>query len=234
MSMKPYRLIITLISISGIVGAGAAVAAFASSPPGRSGASSSSAPGQAQPAGGVAAPDAVQLGAFVALRRPAMPADQRLSHDQAALQTLASSQASAQANPSLARNVYAGADGSVFLAPGAGSMCILVSGSTFGRAATCATNAQAISGGLGFVYYSTDPSGQVSDFTVAGVFPDGAHDVQIVDDAGHATSVSLSQDNGYWVTVTKAVTLTWQSADGAQHSMPLRPAGGGVNPSSGG
>ena len=221
MSMKRYRRIITVASITGIVGAIAAVTALASSPPGGTGGSESSGPGQAQPAGGVAAPDAEQLAAFGAFRRGATPVDQRVAHDQDALKTLQGAQASAQANPSLARNVYASEAGSVFLVPGDGNLCLLVSGNAFGRVATCATNAQAIAGGLGFVYYSTAPSGQVSDFTIAGVLPDGARDVQIVDEAGNATPVPLSQDNGYWAATASAAKMTWRSADGTPQTLPL-------------
>jgi hypothetical protein len=230
MSPKRYRRIMLVASITGILGASAAVTAVASSAVGGTGGSESSGPGQAQPVGGVAAPDAEQLGAFVAVRRGATAVDQRVAHDQDALKTLQGSQASAQANPSLGRNVYAGDNGSVFLVPGAGTLCLLVSGNAFGWVATCATNAQAIAGGLGFVYYSTAPSGQVGDFTIAGVLPDGARDVQIVDDAGTATPVPLSQDNGYWATTANAAKMTWQTADGTQQSMSL-PRG---NSSSGG
>lgn len=221
MSMKRYRRIITVASITGIVGASAAVTALASSPTGGTSGSESSGPGQAQPAVGVAAPDAEQLGAFVALRRGTTAVDQRPAHDPDALKTLQGSQANAQTNPSLARNVYAGENGSVFLVPGAGTLCLLISGNAFGWVATCATNAQAIAGGLGFVYYSTAPSGQVSDFTIAGVLPDGARDVQMVDDAGNATPVPLSQDNSYWATTANAAKMAWRTADGTQHSMPL-------------
>lgn len=219
--MKRYRRIVVVASITGIVVAGAAVAALASSTPDGTGGSQSSGPSQAQPDGAVTHPDGEQLGAFVALRRRATAADQHLANDPDVLKTLQASQASAQVNPSLARNVYAGERGTVFLLPGSGNLCLLVTGNAFGRVATCATNAQAGETGLGFVYYSTAPSGQLSDFTIAGVLPDGSRDVQIIDDAGHVTPVALSQDNGYWATTTSAAKMTWRAADGTQRSMPL-------------
>lgn len=171
------------------------------------------------PTGGVSALQTAQKAAFAALRRPQTDADRALADDQGALQTLADAQSASGVNPSLARSVYSVAGNQLSLIPGTNSLCLLATAKAFGQGTACASTNHAVSKGLGFVYYSTSPSGQESEATIAGVLPDGAGNVVVHDRSGNSTPVSLSPDGGYWVQATSPTRMTWIGADGRPHQI---------------
>lgn len=164
----------------------------------------------ATPGKGTPAIDSAQTTAFAAFRRPQTATDRSLIANAQALQALGRAQSESQANPSLARSVYAGTTGSVYLIPGVGKVCAVSVSSTDGVSASCTDTGDAGQEGMGFVQFSSESDA----VTFSGVLPDGAHDLKVIDEAGLTTDVPLSADQGYWVTVPHPVDMVWTAADG--------------------
>jgi hypothetical protein len=113
------------------------------------------------------------------------------------------------ANPSLARNVYSGPDGDVYLVPAQGRLCLVTVGVSTGVTVGCNALSDAIKNGMGTIF--TD--GTVT--TLAGVYPDGTQDVTITDYTGAKHLVLLGPDNGYWTSVSQPALVTVTAPNGS-------------------
>ena len=167
-------------------------------------------PPSASPDAGISTPTSTQQAAFSAFRRPGRPSDGVVASNPQVLQGLGQAQRQSQVNPSLAREVHAGADGSVYLVPGDGTLC-LVSVGGVGVTVGCTRDDDAARNGMVFTMTTSD------SMVVRGVYPDGTTRVEVVDDAGRATPVALGPDNGFWISVHRAAAISRRSADGAVH-----------------
>jgi hypothetical protein len=103
----------------------------------------------ARPGGGISAVEPAQVAAFGAFRRPVGDADRALCADAVWLGRLGDAQAGNDINPSLARRVYAGSEGSVYVVPGAGALCYIAVGADGGTVIGTTTTAVAAKDGLG-------------------------------------------------------------------------------------
>src|SRR5271166_6099677 len=107
----------------------------------------------------------------------------------------------ADLNPDLARCVYDGEEGRIYIVPGPGSVgFVSVHGETGERTVGQTNTDLAAADGLGHVRSTT--GGPV---TFAGVLPAGAYDLRIIDATGRSVRVPLSDDGGYWITVPHPV-----------------------------
>jgi hypothetical protein len=147
------RLLATIslgIALAG-VGVSAALGAFDNNP---KAVPSPAPPGletaQASPGQGVGSVDSSVVAAFRAFRRAPTSAD--AIKEARALQGLYHPQQQYRANPSLARNVYSGPDGGVYLVPAQGRLCLVTVGVSTGVTVGCTALSDAIKNGVGTVF----------------------------------------------------------------------------------
>lgn len=152
------------------------------------------------------------MAAFAAFRRPVEDADKALRADADWLGRLGEAQARFDINPSLARRVYAGPHGTIYLVPGAGTLCCI---------SVAANGAMSIGVTLtasvakeGFVHLH---GGTGSARTLMGVLPAGGHDLRVVDRTEGAVAVPLSPDESYCITAADPVDMFWTTRDGTTH-----------------
>jgi hypothetical protein len=116
-------------------------------------------------------------------------------------------------NPDLARRVYAGEEGTIYIVPAPGSVCLVaVSAGARETMIGLTSTDLAASDGLGNVRATRG-----GPITFAGVLPAGAHDVRILDEAGRSIAVPLSEDDGYWVSAKDPRDMRWRTGDGRDH-----------------
>jgi hypothetical protein len=166
----------------------------------------------ARPDRGISALEPAHIAAFAAFQRPVGHADKGLCTDPEWLGRLGEAQARFDINPSLARRVCAGAHGTVYLVPGAETLCyisVAANGATFiGTTLTAA----AAKDGLVHVQGGNGPAR-----TLVGVVPAGGHDLRVVDRADGAVAVPLSPDDSYCITIADPVDMYWTRRDGTTH-----------------
>jgi hypothetical protein len=166
----------------------------------------------ARPDGGISAVEPAHIAAFAAFQRRVGDADKALCADAGWLGRLGDAQARFDINPSLARRVYAGPQRTVYLVPGAGTVCyISVAANGAMMIGTTLTTAAAKEG---FVQVQ---SGDGPARTLVGVLPAGGHDLRVVDRAEGAVAVPLSPDDSYCITVADPVDMFWTRREGTTH-----------------
>jgi hypothetical protein len=166
----------------------------------------------ARPDGGISAVEPAHIAAFAAFQRPVGDADKALCADADWLGRLGEAQARFDINPSLARRVYAGSQGTVYLVPGAGTLCHISVAANGGMFIGTTLTAAAAKDGLVHVQGGNGPAR-----TLVGVLPAGGHDLRVVDREEGAVAVPLSPDDSYCITVADPVDMFWTRRDGTTH-----------------
>lgn len=138
------------------------------------------------------------LAAFTGFRRPQNDAEKGL-----VAEDIAAGGLDCPLNPALARRVYSGSEGAIYLVPGPGLVCC-VAISTSGETVPIASF-----GPDGVGYARGGPGPEVA---LVGVLPAGGRDLRILQRSGRSVSVPLSEDDGYWVTVDGPITVFWTQA----------------------
>jgi hypothetical protein len=169
----------------------------------------------ATPTGGIPAIEPEQVAAFAAFRRLAADTDRALCADADWLGRLGDAQAGHHINPSLARRVYEGSKGSIYLVPGGGAICYIAAAASGETVIGTTTTEVAAQAGLGSVR-----GGRNTARTFVGVLPYGGHDLQIVDRTVGPLALPLSPDDGYWITVADPLDMFWTRRDGTVHHAP--------------
>lgn len=151
------------------------------------------------------------LAAFTAFRRPQNDGEQGLLAGD-----LAGNRLEPELNPVLARRVYSGSEGTIFLVPGPGRVCcvaISASGET-----VIGTTLTDLAGRDPMGYVGGGPGREVR---FRGVLPAGGRDLRILQEAGRSVSVPLTEDESYWVSVDDPIGMSWTEADGTERSSRL-------------
>ena len=152
------------------------------------------------------------MAAFAAFSRAAEQTDREV-----ATAPTAAPHISPSLNPRLARRVYAGEQGTIYLVPGPGSVgSVSIAAGTGETVIGHTTTELAVLDGLGHVGRSGD-----GPVTFVGVLPAGGHDLRIIDRAGRRITIALTRDDAYWVTVDDPVDTLWTMADGHDRQMPF-------------
>jgi hypothetical protein len=152
----------------------------------------------------LAAPEPDHVAAFRAFSRPVDGADRGLADSKAA------GDLPPDLDPRVARCVYDGDEGRIYIVPGPGSVAFVsIRGEAGERTVGHTRTELAAADGLGHVRSSS--GGPV---TFAGVLPAGARDLRIIDATGRSISVPLSDDDGYWITVARPRDMVWKTRDG--------------------
>jgi hypothetical protein len=172
----------------------------------------------AEPGRGVSDLDASQRAAFAAFQRVQGPDDVAICEDRRALTRLGVAQVGNDVNPSLARHVLARADGSVYLVPGRGAVCLLCLLSD-GEAIMGTTNTElAAEGGHGFI--SRRPPRHEVRFL--GVLPSGGHSPTITRANGNTEMLATNSDDAYWLsTGDDVIAFSWIRSDGTTRHVPF-------------
>lgn len=145
------------------------------------------------------------LAAYSAFRREPGPADRDFAAEPAASRLVPS------LNVGLARCVYAGDRGRIYIAPGPGAVCVVSIAAASGETVIAHTTIElAVGGVLGHYGRRHDNSG----VRYAGVLPVGGQDLEVVDRAGRRIGIPLTSDDAFWVTVVDPVDLVWTDARG--------------------
>jgi len=121
-------------------------------------------------------------------------------------------------NPRLARRVYAGEQGTIYIVPGPGSLgSVSIAAGTGETVIGHTTTELAALDGLGHV------GGRSGDgpVTFVGVLPAGGHDLRIINRAGRRIAIPLTRDDAYWVTVDDPADMLWTTADGHDRQSPF-------------
>ena len=161
---------------------------------------------------GLTALEPAQLAGFAAFSRAAEQTDRGVATAPTAAPHLSPS-----LNPRLARRVYAGEQGSIYVVPGPGSLCsVSIAAGTSETVIGHTTTELAALDGLGHVGRSGD-----GPVTFVGVLPAGGHDLRIIDRAGRRIAIPLTRDDAYWVTVDDPVDMLWTTADGHDRQTPF-------------
>lgn len=129
--------------------------------------------GEAQ-GGGVALPDAEQVRAFKAFRRPVTKAD-------GALREPTAHGLPPHLDARLARCVYSGPEGQAHVVPGPGSVCFIATGESIGTIRGETTTALAADGGHGFI---CGAGSRRKPVTFVGILPADAQRIEVLDRAG--------------------------------------------------
>jgi hypothetical protein len=160
------------------------------------------------------------LAAFTAFRRPQNDAEKDL-----VAEDLATNRLDPELNPALARRVYSGSEGTIYLVPGPGLICCVAIG----------RSGEIISGTTLTELVGRNPMGYVGGglgpgVTFRGVLPAGGRGLRILQRAGRSVSVPLTEDESYWVTVEDPIAMCWTQADGTERRTemfgPHRGSGG--------
>lgn len=161
---------------------------------------------------------------YRAFRRSAESGDLGLLSDSPALQGLATGQQQFNANPSLARKVYDGEQGSAYLVPGGDRLCLVIVG-TAGPASVatavpvsvqCVHQDLAVEQGMGAVLETNGAT------TFIGVLPDTIRSAAVVDRTGAKHDIALNRDNGYWTTVSQPAHFSVTDTAGSVRSWPVQ------------
>jgi hypothetical protein len=168
--------------------------------------------GEAEPEdGGVALPDAEQIRAFRAFRRPVTEADGPLreptAHD-----------LPPHLDPRSARRVYSGPEGQAYVIPGPGSVCFIAAGEGIGTVRGETTTALAAEGGHGFI---CDAGLRSKPVTFVGVLPADAQRLEVLDRAGRTIAAATNDDDSYWLEVADPVRMFLVRHDGTQKEIPF-------------
>jgi len=156
------------------------------------------------------------LAAFTAFRRAQNEADKGLVDDDLAANHLAP-----ELNPALARRVYNGSEGSIYLLPGPCRICCV---------AISMSGESMVSDAL-TVLVGRDPMGYITggpgpEVTFVGALPAGCRDLRILQRSGRSVSAPLSEDQSYWVTVNAPTAMLWTQADGTTQRRSVADPGG--------
>lgn len=157
------------------------------------------------------------LVAFTAFRRAQNDADEGLATDDSAASRLDS-----ELNPGLARRVYSGSEGTIYLVPGPGRICCVATSASGETMISTTLTALVGPNPMGYVRGGRGP-----EVTVMGALPAGGRDLRILQRAGRSVSVPLSEDESYWVTIDDPIAMAWTQADGTTQQNSFPPAGPG-------
>jgi hypothetical protein len=151
------------------------------------------------------------LAAFRAFTRPQTDAERRL-----VAEDLGANRLEPGLNPALARRVYSGSEGRIYLVPGPGRVCCVA----------ISTSGETMRGTTLTALASRDPIGYAGggpgpEVTFKGVLPAGGRDLRVLQRSKHSVAVPLSDDDSYWVTVEDPIALFWMHADGTERSSRL-------------
>ena len=220
MRFSRYIICATVVAVTAVsVGVGAAAGAF--NGPKAVPAASSPRPANAYAArsAGLSSVPQDVAAAFHTFRRLSAQPDIELLNNASVLQGLYHPQQYFAANPSLARRVYTGPQGTVYLIPANGQVCIAaVEQVTGGVTVTCVAISEALHNSMGISVINDDGT----TTTITGAVPDGVKDVNVVDGRGVSHHVALSADNGYWVSVpAHATKMSMTDTSGAVHELSL-------------
>jgi hypothetical protein len=171
----------------------------------------------------LAALEPAHLAAFRAFSRAPGESDQLAVREPGAMALLArrwpipAARLKHKLNPTLARCVYEGEHGRIYIVPGPGSVC-LVSIAEFGKTVIGPTRV-ATHSGLGHAisgWRRDRRTGERRDLptTFIGVLPTGGHNLRIIDRAEREFRVPLTPDDAYWITVADPVDMAWATPDG--------------------
>lgn len=123
-------------------------------------------------------------------------------------------------NPALARCVYEGEHGRIYIVPGPDSVCLVsIAVDTDWTAIGPTTTQAAAQSGLGHQISSWRRDRRTGErrglpTTFIGVLPTGGHNLRIIDRADREFEVPLTPDEAYWITVADPVDMAWTTPDG--------------------
>jgi hypothetical protein len=157
-------------------------------------------------------PDAEQLKAFRALRRPAVEGDNPALD-------IGVGDLPGHLDPRLGRRVYSGGEGRIYIVPGPGSICCIATGIPFGTVRGETTTALASDTTHGFVV-----RGPNEPVTFLGVVPATVKQLEIRERIGRTITVDLSADDGYWLEVAEPVAHIVSRRDGTTAEIPFLPS----------
>jgi hypothetical protein len=161
--------------------------------------------------GGVALPDAEQVRAFKAFRRPVTEADGALGEPTA-------HGLPPHLDARLARRVYCGPEGQAYLVPGPGSVCFLAIGEGIGTIQGETTTALAADGGHGFICGAASRRKPV---TFVGILPADAQRLEVLDRAGRTITAATNDDDSYWLEVADPIRMFLVRHDGTEKEIPF-------------
>jgi hypothetical protein len=169
-------------------------------------------PGKGEPHdSGVALPDAEQIRAFRAFRRPVTEVDGPLreptAHD-----------LPPHLDARSARRVYSGPEGQAYVIPGPGSVCFIATGETIGTVRGETTTALAAEGGHGFICGTGSQSKPV---TFVGILPADVQRLEVLNRAGRTIAAATNDDDSYWLEVADPVRVLLVRHDGTQKEVPF-------------
>ncbi len=162
--------------------------------------------------GGIPAVEPEHIAAFAAFQRPVGDFDKALCADADWLGRLGEEQARFDINPSLARRVFAGPQGTIYLVPGAGTLCYIWVAANGATSIGVTLTASAAKEGFVHLHGWTG-----SARTTVGVLPAGGHGLRVVARTEGAVAVPLSSDDSYCITVADPVDMFWTTRDGRTH-----------------
>lgn len=129
----------------------------------------------------------------------------------------------AKLNPNLARCVYEGEHGRIYIVPGPGSVCLVsIAADNSGDTVLGPSTTQvAMHSGLGHVisgWFWDAGTRRDRPTTFIGVLPTGGHSLRVIDRADREFRVPLTPDGAYWITLADPVQMVWVTPDGdARH-----------------
>ncbi len=161
--------------------------------------------------GSVALPDAEQVRAFKAFRRPVTEADGARGEPTA-------HGLPAHLDARLARRVYSGPEGQAFLVPGPGTVCFLAIGEGIGTIQGETTTALAGDGGHGFICRA---GSRIKPVTLVGILPADAQRLEVLDGAGRTITAATNDDDSYWLEVADPIRMFLVRHDGTEKEIPF-------------
>ena len=169
-------------------------------------------PGKGVPQdGGVALPDADQVRAFKAFRRPATEAD-------SALPEAAAHGLPEHLDARLGRCVYSGPQGQAYIVPGPASVCFIATGEGIGTIRGETTTALAAEGGHGFI---SGAGSRRKPVTFVGILPADAQRLEVLDRAGRRIAAAPNDDDSYWLEVADPTRMFLVRHDGTEKEIPF-------------
>jgi hypothetical protein len=155
------------------------------------------------------------LAAFRAFRRSPARVDRKFASEPT------TSQLHPSLNPKLARCVYAGEPGRIYIVPGAGAVCFVSIAAGTGETVRGHTTTE-----LAVANVFGHHARRHGDLGVAcvGVLPFGGHHLRILDRTGHEREVPVTCDDGYWIMVADPVEMVWTDARGKDRQSPCYPS----------
>jgi hypothetical protein len=169
-------------------------------------------PGKGEPQeAGMALPDAEQVRAFKAFRRPVTEAD-------GALREPTAHGLPPHLNARFARRVYSGLEGQAYVVPGPGSVCFIATGEGIGTIQGETTTALAAAGGHGFI---CGAGSRKKPVTFIGILPADAQRLEVLDRAGRRIAAAPNDDDSYWLEVADPIRMFLIRPDGTEKEIPF-------------